>query len=161
MNDIIKLLAGENGIPLIKILAVFFPILLFLFKYILPWTSEIAHDIPSGQKTQILVELIQFPVDLLFVAIGYMIPQIIEVIFDLSHIDVAQEKDLTNYHSLVYALGRNCVYTFILLLIVPFLVFISKIALKKFFSDDKPQTFFIVIFLYMIAGASIWFSIFS
>lgn len=161
MNDIIKLLAGENGVPLIKIMAVFFPILLFLFKYILPLTSEIAYDVPSGQKTQIEVELIQFPVDLLFVAIGYMIPQIIEVIVDLSHVDITQEQDLTNYHTLIYALGRNCVYTFILLLIIPFLVFMSKIALKKFFSVHKYQTFFIVLILYIIAGAAIWFSIFS
>lgn len=161
MNDMIKLLAGENGVPLIKILAVFFPILLFLFKYILPWIAETAHGVPSGKKTQLVVELIQFPVDLLFVAIGYVIPQIVDVIFDLSHIDIAKEQNLANYQNLIFTLGRNCVYTVILLLLVPFFVFISKISLKKYFGDKKPQAFFITLALYIIAGTAIWLSVFS
>ena len=161
MTGMIKLLAGENGVPLIKILAVFFPVLLFLFKYILPWLSETAHRVPSGRKTQLVVELIQFPTDLLFVAIGYVIPQIIDVIFDLSHLDVAKEQDLTNYHNLISALGRNCVYTFILLLLVPFFVFLSKIALEILFGDKKPQAFFLTLALYILAGAAIWLSVFS
>lgn len=154
--DLVKILAGENGVPIIKILAVFFPVLLFLFKYILPWLSEMLHKVPSGKRTKIKVELMQFPVDLLFVAIGYTIPQIIEIIFDLSIINTITD----DYNRLILKLFRNCTLTFLALLVIPFFVFITKIAVDSFFSKNWTKMIFLLIFLYLFAAGSIWFSIF-
>lgn len=154
--DFVKILAGENGVPIIKILAVFFPVLLFLFKYILPWLAETVDKVPSGKRTKIKVELIQFPVDLMFVAIGYTIPQIIEIIFDLSIIN----EIASDYNQLIIELFRNCIFTFSALLVIPFFVFGSKMAMNSFFSKDKAKMISILAFLYLIAVISIWFSIF-
>lgn len=166
--DFVKLLAGENGVPIIKILAVFFPVLLFLFKYILPWLAETVDNVPSGKRTKIKIELIQFPVDLMFVAIGYTIPQIIEIILDLSLIN-----DITNdYNQLIVELLKNCLFAFLALLFIPFFVFGAKMAVNVFFSiskdkdskdknsKNKAKMITISALLYLFAVGSIWFSIF-
>ncbi len=154
--NFVKILAGENGVPIIKILAVFFPVLLFLFKYVLPWLAETVNQVPSGKKTKIKVELIQFPVDLMFVAIGYTIPQIIEIIFDL----VIINEIGNDYNQLILDLLRNCIFTFSALLVIPFFVFGSKMAVNSFFSKDTAKMIAILAFLYLLASGSIWFSIF-
>lgn len=159
--NFVKLLAGEDGVPIIKILAVIFPVLLFLFKYILPWLAEAANDVPSGKRTQIKVELIQFPVDLMFVAIGYTIPQIIEIILDLSIINITNDSGASDYNKLILALSKNCVFTVAALLVIPFFVFGSKVALNDFFSKKFIKMTIVLLLLYLLAAISIWFSIFS
>lgn len=154
--DLVKFLAGGNGVPIIKILAVFFPVILFLCKYMLPSFVESVYKVPSGNRTQIKVELIQFPVDLMFVAIGYTIPQIIEIIFDLAIINGIT----SDYDQLITELFKYCIFTFSALVFMPFFVFGAKEAVNRFFSKDTAKMIAISVFLYLLAVASIWFSIF-
>ena len=57
----------------IKLLALACPVVLFVFKYLLPSFAEEAFSNKRRARGQAIIEFIHFPVDLLFVAISYTI----------------------------------------------------------------------------------------
>lgn len=56
-----------------KICALVMPLILFMSKYLLPYLSSKAHN---SKCKNIRVEIIHFPVDMLFIAIAYITPKI-------------------------------------------------------------------------------------
>lgn len=144
----------------VKILALIFPILLFLFKYILPSIAESVYKNTTREKEQAKVELLHFSVDLLFVAISYTIPKIIEVVSNLSSFATINEDNIKAYQKLISSIVMYCSTTVFLLLIIPFYVFGTKIAEKRYFSNKKKTMFYIEIPLYIGAIFLIWVSLF-
>lgn len=145
---------------IVKILALVFPILLFLFKYILPSLAETVYKNTKREKEQAKVELLHFPVDLLFVAISYTIPKIIENVSDLSEFSTINETNIGMYKEFIASIIIYCSSTVFLLLIIPFYVFLTKLAEKYYFCDNKKVTWIIEILLYIIAIFLIWISLF-
>jgi len=145
---------------IVKILALIFPILLFLFKYILPSIAEAVYKNTTREKEQAKVELLHFPVDLLFVAISYTIPKIIEAVSGLSSFATVNEENIKAYQELISSIVMYCSTTVFLLLIIPFYVFGTKIAEKRYFSNKKKTMFYIEIPLYIGAMFLIWISLF-
>lgn len=150
---------GEK-ILIAKILALIFPILLFIFKYILPSIAETVFTNKSKEKEQIKIELLHFSVDLLFVAIGYNVPKIIEITSNLYALTVVSDKNIKIYQELMMNAIKYSATTFFILFIIPFYVLGSKLAEKWYFEDKKTQMLFVEIILYMSAFFLIWISLF-
>lgn len=150
---------GEKDL-LVKVLALVFPTVLFVFKYILPSIAEAAYKNTKREKKQMKIELIHFPVDLLFVAISYTIPQIIEVTSELSLMGKADNIDLNYYQDCWAAFILYFSLSILILLLVPFYVFGSKIAEKYYFSKNFRGMLFILIPSYAFVIFLIWLSIF-
>ena len=145
---------------IIKVLALFFPVLLFVFKYILPSWAEGVYTNKKREKEQVKIEVLHFPVDLLFVAVGYTIPKIIEVTSQLATIDNLTQDLMDKYKSLIESVGGYCAESFFILMLVPFIVFATKFAETNYYRKRKrwiAQT----IICYVIAAGLIWISIFS
>lgn len=145
---------------LIKVLALVFPIILFVFKYILPSIAEAAYKNTKREKKQMKIELIHFPVDLLFVAISYTIPRIIEVSSELSLMGKENNIDLNYYQDCWMAFILYFSLSILLLLLVPFYVFGTKVAEKYYFSKNFRGMFWILIPSYVFVVFLIWLSIF-
>lgn len=149
---------------IVKILALIFPALLFVFKYVLPSLAEAALTDKDFQKKKVKIELIHFPVDLLFVAISYTVPQIIEIKSKLAAIEETKNDNLEQYliiHSQLNAnLNRNLILSFAMLLLVSFCVFVTKLAEKHYYAKNIKKMRAIVIPLYIIVFVLIWVSLF-
>lgn len=145
---------------IIKILALIFPILLFVFKSILPSIAEAVYKNKTRETEQAKIELLHFPVDLLFVAISYNIPKIIEVFTDLFYFSELNNDNIKKYQELILSNVLYSSTTFFLLLIIPFYVFGTRIAEKQYFSGKKKTVFCIEIPLYIGAIFLIWVSLF-
>lgn len=145
---------------IVKILALFFPILLFVFKYILPSWAEGAYTNKKREKEQAKIETIHFPVDLLFVAIGYTIPKIIEVTSQLAFMENITEDSVDEYRRLITCVGIYCAESFVILMVVPFFVFATKFAENNYYKKKKrwiAQT----VLCYIVSAGIIWISIFG
>ena len=145
---------------IIKILALIFPILLFVFKYILPSIAEAVYNNTIREKEQVKIELIHFPVDLLFVAISYTIPKIVEVTTELSLLDILDEKNIQVYQGLINDLAMYCAETVVALLVIPFAVFFTKIAENDYFKKRRRWILHVVLW-YFIAIVLIVVSLFG
>lgn len=143
----------------IKVLALICPIVLFIFKYILPSFAEEAFSNKKRARGQVKIELIHFPVDLLFVAISYAIPKIIEVSTQFTKMANPSE-DLTNqYPILVNKIVFYSAESIVILMLVPFFVFFTKFAENNYYKKRKrwiAQT----IGCYLAACFLIWLSVF-
>ena len=146
---------------LVKILALAFPIVLFIFKYILPSIAEAAYKKTTREKEQVKIELIHFPVDLLFVAIGYTIPQIIDITSKMSSVVMEKSSDIATYQELLSSFVINFGLSIFILLLIPFYVFGTKLAEKYYFSKNLKLLFVILLPSYVISIFLIGFSIFN
>lgn len=149
-----------GGTLIIKILALFFPLLLFVFKYILPSWAESAYTNRKREKEQLKIEALHFPVDLLFVAVGYTIPKLIEVTSQMTSIENFTEEIMDEYQKFITDVLIYSAESFLVLMLVPFIVFVTKFAENNYFRKKKrwiAQT----LFCYVVAIGLIWISIFS
>lgn len=107
------------------------PILLFLFKYILPAKFEKALTEDKSARKRILVELIHFPSELLMVAMSYTFPKTIGYIVSLSTLD---DNEIKN--SLILGLIANMIFSFVILVGMPFMVAEVETTSKKYFAKE-------------------------
>lgn len=149
---------------MIKILALVFPALLFIFKYILPSLAEAALTNTDFLKKQAKVELIHFPVDLLFVAISYTIPQIIEIRYRILAIEetkaIDTEQYLIAYNQLSSSFNRYFILSIFILFLIPFYVFITKLTEKYYFGKKMEKMYLTIIPSYILVFFLIWLSLF-
>lgn len=139
-------------ILLTKLLGILFPIILFLFRYILPAQFEKALSERSKEKKQILVELIHFPNELLIVSIGYTIPKTIEYL---------QQIIENNANSQVIGLELlfNVLFSLIVIGLLPFCIARTKIVEKYYFSRSYFKAGVQEIIIYLISIISIIISL--
>jgi len=145
---------------MIKILALVFPILLFLFKYILPSWAEQVYTNKTREKKQAKIEAIHFPVDLLFVAIGYTVPKIIEVTNQLASMKCITPDLMNEYKELIKCVGIYCGESVAILMLVPFVVFATKFAENNYYGSRK-RWIVQTLGCYLVAIGMIWVSIFK
>lgn len=140
------------------------PILLFGFKNFLPIICERVFSDHSlhGIGVKTVEELIQFPVDLLFIAIGYTIPRINDTI---SAISLLETNDLLEANELVSLNNQYCqnlinygTRCFIMLVALPVFVLLTKYAIKLGDEQKHPQQILLTIVLYVF---SIWAIVYS
>lgn len=150
----------------IKVLAIICPVVLFLVKYALPTLAEEALTKRRRSRVQLLIELIHFPVDLLFVVIGYTIPKIIETYTQFTALKDTMEKTAEFTKELVHQYENICweilVYSgesILTVVLVSFMVFITKIAENNYYQKRK-RWILQTLGCYLIAGILIWVSIF-
>lgn len=143
----------------IKILALICPIVLFVFKYILPSLAEEAFSNKKRGRGQAKIEIIHFPVDLLFVAISYTIPKIIEVANLCTELEDQGENLTTQYKKIIGEIVAYSAESIIILMLVPFFVFVTKFAENNYYQKRKRWIFQTMV-CYLIACTLIWFSIF-
>ena len=144
---------------IVKVLALFFPILLFVFKYILPSLAEEIYTDKKREKEQAKIEALHFPVDLLFVAVGYIIPEIIEVTTQLAAMENITQDLVVEYERLIVCIGVYCAEVFVILMLVPFMVFGTKFAENNYYKK-KYRWIAQTILCYFVSGGMIWISIF-
>lgn len=114
---------------------IIFPVVLFLFRYILPAEFEKALTKKTKEKKQILIELIHFPIELLIVAIGYTIPKTIEYLMLIQN-NIKGNMLSINSTTLV-RLTFNILFSFFLLLVIPFIVAKTKTIEKIYFESSN------------------------
>ena len=121
-----------------------FPILLFLFKYILPACFETALTENKEEREKIKLGLIHFPNELLIIAISYTIPKLLILI---NSQDASIER-------IVWNLG----FSIIILVGLPFMVALTRIAENNYYAGKKDKTikrsiinYFITIVLIVIS----------
>lgn len=142
-----------------KVLALAFPILLFIFKYILPSIAEAVYKKTEREKEQVKIELIHFPVDLLFIAISYTIPKIIELTSRLSLLVKLQPMDIDTYKELLSKCFINFSLSMFILLLIPFCVFVTKLVEKYYYSESN-KWYKILFLVYFVAISLVCLSIF-
>ena len=155
---------GEKMIN--NFLLIIFPILLFGFKNFLPIICEriFSGSDLKGVWAKTAEELIQFPVDLLFIAISYTIPKIIDTIYTLSSLkasNLIEESELvSSYSQYCKNLLNYSVRCFILLIMLPAFVLFTKLAIKL--GDEKKITrqILLTIVLYALSIVAVIYSLF-
>ena len=143
----------------IKLLALACPVVLFVFKYLLPSFAEEAFSNKRRARGQAIIEFIHFPVDLLFVAISYTIPKIIEVANQFSGIESNTGNLAEEYKEIINRIVIYSAESIGIIMLVPFFVFVTKFAENNYFQKKKSwmaQTFG----CYSFAAYLIWISIF-
>lgn len=142
------------------------PILLFGFKYFLPIICEKVFSDHSlqGIWAKTAEELIQFPVDLLFIAIGYTIPRISDTISAISSL---KTNDLLEANELISLNNQYCqnlinyiIRCFIMLIALPVFVLLTKYAIKLGDEQKGPKQILLVIVLYALSVCAIVYSLF-
>ena len=133
---------------IINILAIVFPVLLFVFKYILPFLAQAAMSEQEINFTEIIEEILQFPLDLMFIAISYNIPKVINAL--------TLEEELEQKSALI----RYCTISLFMLLVLPFFVFLAKLAIKMHYKRNMCGRNIIEVCLYVISVACIILSLF-
>jgi len=133
---------------LVKILTIAFPVLLFLFKYILPIIAEAAYSDKSINISKVIEELLEFPLDMMFIAISYIVPKIIEAL----SLDAQAQNGQSVLHYLTISL--------VMLLLLPFLVFCAKLAVKWHYQKRNCLRNILCIILYGISIICIAVSLF-
>ncbi len=136
----------------IKIITIALPILLFVFKYILPMLAKcIFGKSPKLDLQEIIIELINFPADLLFVAISYAFPNIIEVLGEMKSYNPINEQNINVLNDLLHRLIYNGVCVFILFLLLPFCVFATRYIDKQYFKGNKVRSVIFTILMYIFS----------
>ncbi|MBD5160900.1 MAG: hypothetical protein HDT14_02560 [Oscillibacter sp.] len=139
-----------------KVLVIIFPILLFAFKYVLPIIAEAAYSKEKPNYIKLLEELFEFPLDIIFIAISYIIPKIIEIL-NLLAAKTLENQDISQYVvEVMFYFGISIFMLFLL----PFLVFLVKLAINYHHQNDQKARNILVGILYVISIACIAFSLF-
>lgn len=142
------------------------PILLFLFKNFFPLVCERVfsdHDL-RGVWAKTLEELLQFPVDLLFIAISYTAPKIIDTIYALSALKTDNSISSEELAELNYRYSQNLinynVRCFVMLIMLPIFVLFTKYAIKLGDEQKRIRQAFVTFFLYLISIGAVVYSLF-
>lgn len=143
---------------MIKMLAGIFPVLLFLFKYLLPALAEAIIPDKEFNMEQIKLELLQFPVDIMFVAISYVIPKVIEILNTAGKAKAALL--VTVQGKILQEVIIYFVMCIIMLFLLPFLVFLSKLCVKWYYQEKKRKRNILVLILYIISFGCVAISLF-
>ena len=140
------------------------PVLLFIFKDFFPVFCErvfLKHSL-SGLWAKMVDKLLQFPVDLLFIAISYTVPKVIEITSKLSLISIENmidaQKLINNYSIEIKNYYIRCGIMFVIL---PFLVIFTKYAVLLGDDENKrKQQVLLTFFHYIISIAAVIYSLF-
>ena len=135
-----------------KILAIIFPVILFIFKYLLPGVAKSIFG-TKNCKGKIRVELIHFPIDLLFVAISYTIPKIIDIILTIPTLIEGVPNTIQ------WQLFWSCIEIIFILMLLPFLVLWAN-AIENNYYKKAGGWFLQMILQYAIAFIMITISLF-
>ena len=127
------------------------PILLFLFKYVLPALFEAALTNKKKEQKRIFKELINYPNELLMIAIGYTIPKTIEYLIVINN--------GTGQYNIVPELLWNIIFTIAVLCGIPFMVSSNKIIEKMYWAGKKVKAKWRCFFMYCISLITIIFSL--
>lgn len=125
----------------------------------MPSWAEQVYTNKVREKKQAKIEALHFPVDLLFVAIGYTIPKIIEGTIQVANTEPVTPDMVNKYTELVRRVGIYWGESIVILMLVPFVVFATKFAENNYFGRRKrwiAQT----LGCYLVAIGMIWISIF-
>lgn len=133
---------------IIASLGLILPILLFLVKYLLPARYKCAVTKKKFETKEILTEFINFPNELLMVAIGYTVPKILLLL---------SEQPITNQSKDIILL--NLIFTLTLLIIIPFSVAETKITSNLWFAGEKKKAIFRISISYVFSIISIIISL--
>jgi len=142
------------------------PILLFLLKNFFPLVCERVfsdHNL-RGVWEKTIEELLQFPVDLLFIAISYTAPKIIDTIYALSNLksdsSISSEKLIElNYQYSQNLINYN-VRCFVMLIMLPVFVLLTKLAIKLGDEQKQKQQIIVTLALYLISLGAVVYSLF-
>ncbi|MDR0914217.1 MAG: hypothetical protein LBM65_03530 [Oscillospiraceae bacterium] len=133
---------------LISLLGLILPILLFFVKYFLPARYKCAVTKKKFETKEILTEFIQFPSELLMVAIGYTIPKTLMLL---------SEKPFANESINIIIL--NLLFTFAVLIVIFFIVPELKITVNVWFAGEQRRARRRIIFTYFVSTISIIISL--
>ena len=136
---------------LITALGLVSPVLLFLFKYILPARFNVVTR-KKFEIKQILSEFIHFPSELLMVAIGYTIPKAIEYL-------IIVQSDKEQAQTLSIGILINFVFALVVFLVIPFMVAETKIIENEWFAGKKRKAKWKIFITYVIAIVAITVSL--
>lgn len=142
------------------------PILLFVLKNFFPLVCERVFSDHSlrGIWAKTVEELLQFPVDLLFIAISYTASKTIDTIYALSSLKTdstfASDKliDL-NYQYAQNLLNYN-VRCLVMLIILPVFVLFTKYAIKLGDEKKRRRQILLTISLYVVSIGAVIYSLF-
>lgn len=142
------------------------PVLLFVFKNFFPLVCERVFSDRSlrGVWAKTLEELLQFPVDLLFIAISYTAPKIIDTIYALSVLKTDNTIEMDELINLNYQYSQNLmnyyVRCFVMLIMLPIFVLFTKYAIKLGDERKRGRQIFLTLFLYAISIGAVIYSLF-
>ena len=128
------------------------PVLLFLFKYVLPARFEAVLSNKKKEQKGIIKELIHYPNDLLMIAIGYTVPKTFEYLILISSYPAQAQSH-------VFGLLWNILFTIIVLVCIPFMVSHTKGIEKSYWAGDKKRVKKHSIFLYVLSSVAIIISL--
>lgn len=142
------------------------PILLFIFKNFFPLVCERVfsdHDL-RGVLEKTLEEFLQFPVDLLFIAISYTAPKTIDTIYALSSLKTDSFISSDELIKLNYQYSQNLinynVRCFVMLIMLPVFVLFTKYAIKLGDEQKRGRQIFLTLVLYSISIGAVIYSLF-
>ena len=135
----------------IKLLGVIFPIILFIFRYLLPARFEKALTNKKKEKKQIIIELIHFPNELLMVSVGYTIPKTIEYLQLLA--DNPPDQDF------VLSLMYNIIFSLVVIGLLPFLIAQTKVIENYYFSNRHKRVWIQSVSIYILCILAIILSL--
>ena len=136
---------------LIELLGIVFPIVLFLFRYILPARFEKALTKKKKEEKQIIIELIHFPSEMLMVAVGYTIPKTIEYLQTLS--------TNTPQNDIHISLLLNILFSLVLIGVLPFLIAQTKVIENYYYADQRKKVWIQSVIIYILCIISIIISL--
>lgn len=141
------------------------PILLFVFKDFFPELCELIFKYKSlkGLGANMHDKILLFPVDLLFIAISYTTPKVVEVIAELSLIstkftdDAQKFNHLNQYYPKLLNYYLRCGIMFVIL---PFMVIFTKYAVLISDNNKKFGSVMYTIIHYVISITAVIYSLF-
>lgn len=140
------------------------PILLFVFKDFFPEFCEHVFSKHSlcGLWAKMVDKILQFPVDLLFIAISYTVPKVIEITAKLSTISIENMDDAKELINLYSREIRNYyIRCGIMFIILPFLVIFTKYAILLGDDESKrKQQIALTVVHYIISIVAVVYSLF-
>ena len=128
------------------------PVLLFLFKYVLPALFEAALSNKKKERKGIVKELIHYTNDLLMLAIGYTIPKTIKHLISISNYPYQAQTH-------VVGLLMNIMFTIIVLIGIPFMVSYTKIIENMYWAGEKDKAKWRCLFMYGLSLVAISISL--
>ena len=153
---------------MVKIILFLAPIVLFMFKNLLPIIGEAAFSNNGFNIEQLKEEVVQLSTDFLFASISYLLPKIVELIrvcrettIEINNTDTPIDFNMF-YEVLNGYYGKLITYIiicFAFLVMLPFSVFLNKLAISYGDADKKTVKTIIIVVVYLISIGSLIYSI--
>ncbi len=154
-----------------NLLLILFPILLFLLKNFFPLfcTKVFSEKNLKGIKTKIIEEFLQFPVDILFIAISYTIPRAIDVLNELTNLKLQLKLDISEetIRQIIeqIELCNKCLFNYfirdtIMLVLLPIITVSTKYSIKLGDENKRFNQIILTISLYAISIGAVIYSLF-